>query len=518
MAKFHYWIAIFLLASTARAAPAKIYIHGHWKTAESSGLGSRPPPSILNIGLVSDSRSLVISFLKDNAKTLHTDSEVVWLPARVQKGPQLETYRLEKTWKGLPVVGGESLVQLSKGRVAFANADDTPLESLSERPRLTREEAKQIALASLQDHEALAGDAALLVLISGEESERSATLTYKVTVRGSAFSDNYFIDANSGRLLLVTANVHTAAPRLVLAGNGRVTDFSYDTTKWKTIFTESGCKSETINALASWLTSWWSGDAPSDSLPAPCTEQPPKILESARNAWKNSGLVYDFYLNNHNRNSIDGRGMPLVSVVNFAGPTFANAGWNDEKKLMLYGIREDDKYTDLALPLDIAAHEITHGLTSNTAALAYASESGALNESYSDIFGKIIAFANNRADDWKMGKELFRDGTSFIRDLEDPAVKHVSEQRFKDQTCLPLNDYCAVHSNSGIPTAAAVRIAKENGLEALDRIYYLTLTQLLRSNSSFRDARAQTEAACLTLYGESPICQSVSSAFESVGI
>ena len=174
---------------------------------------------------------------------------------------------------------------------------------------------------------------------------------------------------------------------------------------------------------------------------------------------------------------------------------------------------------DFASPLDVVAHEITHGVTSSTAALQYASEQGALNESYSDVFGKLVAFSKGKASDWKIGRELFRDGSSFIRDMENPSISHYNNFRYRGQTCHRFNDYCGVHENSGIPNRAAVLIAKKIGLDRLGKIYYLTLTQLLRSSSDFKEAKAQTLAACTTLFGQqNPDCKAVSDAFESVGI
>jgi Zn-dependent metalloprotease len=162
---------------------------------------------------------------------------------------------------------------------------------------------------------------------------------------------------------------------------------------------------------------------------------------------------------------------------------------------------------------------MTHGVTSVTAALEYAAESGALNESYSDVFGKLIAFKYTKTSDWKIGRDLFKDGRSFVRDLENPEIGHMRDYLYKGENCHRFNDFCGVHKNSGIPNVVAVRIAAKLGIEKLGRIYYLTLTQLLRSNSTFLDARAQTEAACATLYGSGNAdCSAIGAAYDSAGI
>ena len=163
----------------------------------------------------------------------------------------------------------------------------------------------------------------------------------------------------------------------------------------KIIFSERGCALPTSDEAAS-VGKSLSGQAPSN--PAPCQDLNPATMASALAAWTNSGLVHDYYQNTHRRNSVDGNGLPLRSIVNFGGESFQNAAWFDDRKIMLYGNGgSDGRFNDFASPLDVVAHEITHGVTSSTAALQYASEQGALNESYSDVFGKLVAFSKGKA-------------------------------------------------------------------------------------------------------------------------
>ncbi|MCO5144225.1 MAG: M4 family metallopeptidase, partial [Oligoflexia bacterium] len=176
---------------------------------------------------------------------------------------------------------------------------------------------------------------------------------------------------------------------------------------------------------------------------------------------------------------------------------------------------------DFASSLDVVAHELTHALTSSTSNLQYVSESGALNESYSDIFGKLVAFKyGNPQKDWKLGKELFKDGKRFIRDMENPEVGHVRDFKYKGQFCNRMNDFCGVHTNSGIPNKVAVLITNSLGEEKIGKLYYMVLTQMLRTNSDFKEARAQTVEACKRLFrgGSSQECQAVAAAYSEVGI
>ena len=103
--------------------------------------------------------------------------------------------------------------------------------------------------------------------------------------------------------------------------------------------------------------------------------------------------------------------------------------------------------------------------------------------------------------------------------MQNPEIGHVDQFRYRGATCTSRNDNCGVHVNSGIPNRAAVLIAERIGREALGKIYYRTLTQLLRPGSGFSDARTQTLVACELLYGRgSANCAAVDEAFAQVGI
>lgn len=295
-----------------------------------------------------------------------------------------------------------------------------------------------------------------------------------------------------------------------MAGLGNDQDFDVisgtaEMSLWKTMFADKGCDSAT--ELRG-----------NPGAPTPCNAADEKVTTSSTYAWNNAGMVHEYYLSTHNRDSIDGNGMAMNSAVNF-GDAFSNAASVNDKSFMIYGMGDGVQLNDFAIGLDVAGHEMTHGVTARTSALVYRDESGAINESYSDVFGKLVAFKLNKTNDWKLGKELFKDGVRFIRDMENPQIGHVRDQKYKGQPCSRANDFCGVHSNSGIPNKAAVMISKSIGLEKMGKLYYLTNTQLMRSSSNFKEQRAQTEAACSTLFGAgSADCQAVTASFVAVGI
>jgi Zn-dependent metalloprotease len=183
---------------------------------------------------------------------------------------------------------------------------------------------------------------------------------------------------------------------------------------------------------------------------------------------------------------------------------YRNAYWDPERKQMVFG-------EGYAQPLDVTAHEVTHALTESTANLEYRGESGALNESISDIFA-----SNIDPDDWEIGEEL---PEGAIRDMANPErfdqPTHVDDyQDLADDV-----DHGGVHINSGIPNRAYYNMVQLIGREASEQIVYRAVTEHLESDSGFEDFRAASLRAAEELYGEdSRERRGVDEAFRRVGL
>ena len=215
---------------------------------------------------------------------------------------------------------------------------------------------------------------------------------------------------------------------------------------------------------------------------------------AAVSAHVNATNVHDFYEAVLHRSGIDGRGMNLESVVNCTKTGYrsawVNACWDGKR--MLYGQREisPGNYQSLAVFLDVIAHELMHGVTQYTAGLVYKNETGALNESFSDIFGVII---NNwyrvgpdsepEAWDWEIGPGLGRDGEP-LRDLSNPNRRN-QPAHWCDRVVTRL-DEGGVHINSGIHNLAAYNLLTSRDADGqyrfpakeLAAFYYSTLQRL----------------------------------------
>ncbi len=250
----------------------------------------------------------------------------------------------------------------------------------------------------------------------------------------------------------------------------------------------------------------------------------------AQAAHDNSGIVYDYYATNFQRDSIDGQGGAIVSTVHFGSSQeeAENAAWISELQQMIYG-DGGRIFRPLALGLDVVGHELTHGVTDHTAQLIYEGQSGALNESYSDVFGALID-----DKDWTLGEDVVKSPpfpTPVLRSMEDPnlggnydpnnPLNGIGQPGHADEYAnLPLSrraDNGGVHINSGIPNHAAYLVAQALDRERTGQIYYRTLTQYLTPNADFFDAAAATVRAAQDLYGANE-ANAVRTAFNQVGI
>ncbi|TNE49828.1 MAG: T9SS type A sorting domain-containing protein [Bacteroidetes bacterium] len=226
---------------------------------------------------------------------------------------------------------------------------------------------------------------------------------------------------------------------------------------------------------------------------------------------------YSYFETTHSRNSIDGVGGNILSLFNVSeadGTSMENAFWNGAA--MWYG-NGGASFTELAGGLDVGGHEMTHGVIEKTANLEYLDESGALNESFADIFAVCID-----RDDWKIGEDVVKPGSTTnncLRDLQFPnngtpaQPKHVNEQYVG-----PL-DNGGVHINSGITNRAFYLFASNAavGLEKAEKVYYKALEDYLVRSSQFVDCRIAVIQAANDLYG-STVANAAADAFTTVGI
>jgi Zn-dependent metalloprotease len=236
-------------------------------------------------------------------------------------------------------------------------------------------------------------------------------------------------------------------------------------------------------------------------------EGSPKSKDRAVNeAYDYSGDTYRFYQQILGRNSIDGRGMRLDSFVHFSDH-FNNAFWDGGE--MVYGDGDGVTFNSFTKALDVIAHELTHGVTqfSTPGGLDYVDQSGALNESISDVFGSIVKQwklgQNVTKADWLIGQGIFaKPGWKALRSMKEPGKPAVTYP-FDDQpsTMKGYVDGGDVHTNSGIPNHAfylAATALGGNSWGDAASIWYHSLP-MLRNDATFADAAKATIAVAATL-------------------
>jgi len=260
--------------------------------------------------------------------------------------------------------------------------------------------------------------------------------------------------------------------------------------------------------------------------------------KAADEAYEGAGQTYDLFNDIFGRNSIDGNGMNLVSTVHYM-QGYDNAFWDGEQ--MVYGDGDEDLpeeerlFNRFTIAVDVIGHEMTHGVADYTSRLAYRDQSGALNESFSDIMGILVKqrFLGQTAEeaDWLIGAGLF---TSLIkgkalRSMKEPGTAYDDPLIGKDPQPGHMKDYVkttsdsgGVHINSGIPNRAFYRAAINTGGYAWERagkIWYITLRDKLTENSDFQDAAEKTWQTAVDLFGKSSReQQAVIEGWKEVGI
>ena len=263
------------------------------------------------------------------------------------------------------------------------------------------------------------------------------------------------------------------------------------------------------------------------------SEGDPESTDVAVNeAYDGAGGTYDFYFDAYDRNSIDDRGMRIDSSVHY-GEQYDNAFWDGAQ--MVYGDGDGDLFERFTIAVDVIGHELTHGVTDHEAALEYHDQPGALNESFSDVFGSLVKqkTLGQPADqaDWLIGEGLFTSKVRGValRSLKAPGTAYADPVLGDDPQPAHMSNYDAspdddggVHVNSGIPNHAFYLAASAIGgfaWEKAGRVWYVALTERLRPKSDFAAAAKATETIAGELFGSGGAEQrAVSSAWRQVGL
>ncbi|MGR3810227.1 M4 family metallopeptidase [Jiulongibacter sp. NS-SX5] len=455
----------------------------------------------------------------------------------------------QQYFKGVPVYGAELRIHADNQRVRTVNGRFKSIEDdLNVQPAFDAENAIDKGLTYLATKtvvKSLASEgihldlgkstAELFVYTQNNES----VLAYELTLRPNVLERwVVFMNAHTGEIIdeynhtctfdgvfqtqAVDLNGVTRAFRIYERQN---TYFLIDPTKEMFDNGNSVLPNEPIGAI-------WTIDANNSSIAGEMNLS--HVTSSDGSTWSatavsahhNASECYEYFRNTFSRNSLNNKGGNIISVINITdedGQGMDNAYWNGE--FMGYG-NGNQGFKPLAGALDVAGHEMTHGVIENTARLEYRNQSGALNESFADIFGAMID-----RDDWLLGEDVVKSSvfpSGALRSLENPnqsgkrdpgyQPKYMSQYVYLRDT--PSEDNGGVHVNSGIPNHAFYLFATGQGMnkDKAEKIYYHTLDNYMTRTSTFVDLRLAVIQSAKDLFGDGAEAAAARAAFDGVGI
>ncbi len=452
--------------------------------------------------------------------------------------------KFQQVHKGIEVYGAQCWLHYSPdGTIYFGGRTRPEPSNKYLQPILTNEGAQAAALTDYyvaemktEDYAQYATHATYeskLVLLPSEERLSDFTLAWHVTLHPNILNRwEYYINALDGKVIDKYNHICAAGPTTATAndlmGNPKTINVFQDGLYYlinatKDMYTGSQT-TKPGNGKGTIITmDFQNSTQQNPSYKDITTSNNSGWSATAVSAHNNANLSYDYFKNTFNRKSFDNKGGDIISFINVAeagGVGMDNAYWTGQ--YMIYG-NGNTQFKPLARGLDVGGHELTHAVTQETANLEYKNESGALNESFSDIFGCMID-----RDDWLQGEDVIQPSkfpSGAMRNLMDP---HNGGNSLNDNGWQPnhmneiytgTQDQGGVHINSGIVNRAFYLIANTIGKEKAEQIYYKALSQYLTKTSKFIDARLAVVKAATDLHGaNSTEVNTAKQAFDTVGI
>ncbi|SDZ08852.1 Zn-dependent metalloprotease [Lysobacter sp. yr284] len=485
--------------------------------------------------------------LSANRSALKADSEDVF-EARdaVVDRDGVEHVRFDRHWRGMPVIGGDVVATSARGRFAAASLTLRSALRPTGKARLSKDDAAVEAGSRFHGRVDKVYSNQAVVYARGA----APVLAYEVILSGAQTDAHsglvkYYVDAASGKVLDVQDLVQTAAAvgtgKSLYYGDLSIATDQKSASKFDLIDTTRGngavhdAQGKTVSDLFSIL-----------FLNGP-------VLTDTDNVWGNNstsdrnsvgvdihygvGVTWDYYKNVHSRTGLsgDGKGIKSYAHTTFktstGAITGANAAYVALTNTMFYGDGDAARGFKPVVGIDVAGHEMTHGVTAKTAALAYSGDAGGLNESASDIFGTLVEFyANNANDpgDYRIGEMVRTEAGKALRDMYNQAADG------KSFNCYPAGGFdpnlaaggihdphytsgvgnrffyllaegAVVPAGSGLTSAQLVcngdTAIAGIGRDKAGKIFYRALTTKFTSNTTYPQARTLTLQAAAELYG-----------------
>jgi len=458
--------------------------------------------------------------------------------------------RMVRTYDGLPVIGGDLVVHedAAGDREGVSQTLETPLR-LATAPAVTAAAAATRALAKAPATRDIVGAKEQSSRLVVDATSGTGRLAWEVVTGGTQDDGTpsrlaTYVDAATGKVLWreqqietvdgsgqslysgtvplqLTQSGSTYQLKDPTRGNTYTTDLNNATDSFACQLFGIGCKAGTL--FTSPDTSFGTGATSSRE-------------SAAVDAQYGTNMTWDYYKSTFGRNGIFGTGAGSYNRTHY-GKNYVNAFWDGTK--MTYGDGDGVSYGPL-VSLDVAGHEMSHGVTEHSANLTYDGESGGLNESTSDIFGTMVEFyANNAKDpgDYLIGEQFDLKKHAGLRRMDNPASDGSSANCWSS-TVGNLD----VHYSSGVGNHFFYLLAEGSGAKTINgvahnsptcngstvtgigraaaaAIWYRALTVYMTSSTDYHGARTATLSAAQDLYGAGSAQQSaVATAWSAVGV
>jgi Zn-dependent metalloprotease len=431
-----------------------------------------------------------------------------------------QVLRFQQTFGGLEVWPAQVVTNVANdGRLTAMTGAYVPTpEGLALNATVAPTEAVRVAWAHIGLLPPTTRPAPVLKIYA--ENGAAKELAYEVMVEGGMRDSQVFVSAISGKVLKSISKICNVA--VSGSGVGVVSSTPLPLNLWKegASFLAKDATKPMYNAgTGDGVIQIYNNNntGPSGTfVPAASSSQFSFSDPDAASALYCLGKTYDFFSSEFSRNSYDNAGASMIAVVRYAqtpGTPMQNAFWNGT----FMGFGNGDK---LAGALDVIGHEMTHAVVDKTSGLVYDGQPGALNESFSDIFGEGTEWKVAGNSDWKIGTNLTTMGV--LRDMVVPE-NHQQPSRMS-AFVRTTADHGGVHMNSGIPNRAFYLLVEGLpgggiGRSKAHQIFYRTLTSKLNKGSDFQDMRAGAVLSANELYGSGSVeSQKVKAAFDAVEI
>ncbi|MBT1098387.1 M4 family metallopeptidase [Streptomyces chartreusis] len=454
------------------------------------------------LGLGAKEKLVVRDVVKDGNGTVHT--------------------RYERTYDGLPVLGGDLVVETTKSGATkdVVKATRAAIKPATTTAAVPAAKAEKQALAAAKAEDAKSPDVNKAPRKVIWAANGKPTLAYETVVGGLQEDGtpnelHVVTDAATGAKLYEYQAIETGTGNTMYSGTVTLGTTQSGSTYNLTDGARGNHKTYNLNRGTSGTGTLFSG--PDDVWGNGAASN---AETAGADAHYGAALTWDYYKNVHGRSGIRGDGVGAYSRVHY-GNNYVNAFWSDSCFCMTYG--DGSGNANPLTSIDVAGHEMTHGVTSNTAGLVYSGESGGLNEATSDIFGSTVEFyANNSSDvgDYLIGEEINinGDGTP-LRYMDKPSKDGASKDAWYSgigsidvhYSSGPANHFFYLLSEgSGTKTINGVTYNSPTsdglpvtgiGRDKAEKIWFRSLTTKFTSNTNYAAARTGTLAAAGELYG-----------------